>query len=64
MCKFILFFELPFFKHCHFNSSDGRVVKASVSEAVDLGFDSESDQTNNFKIGIHSFPASRSTLKG
>ena len=22
-----------------------------------LGFDSESGQTNNFKIGIHSFPA-------
>ena len=29
-----------------------------------LGFDSESDQTNDFKIGIHSFPAWRSALKG
>ena len=29
-----------------------------------LGFDSESDQTNDFKIAIHSFPAWRSALKG
>ena len=27
-----------------------------------LGFDSESGQTNDFKIGIHSFPAWRSAL--
>ena len=30
---------------------------ASASRLVDLGFDSESGQTNHFKIGIHSFPA-------
>ena len=29
-----------------------------------LGFDSESRQTNDFEIGIHSFPACRSALKG
>ena len=29
-----------------------------------LEFDSKSGQTNDFKIGIHSFPAWRSTLKG
>ena len=46
------------------NSADGRVVRASASGAVDLGFDSESGQTNDFKIGIHSFPAWRSALKG
>ena len=39
------------------NRSDGRVDRASVSELVDLGFDPESGQTNDFKIGIHSFPA-------
>ena len=38
--------------------------RASVSWAVDSGFDSESGQTNDFKIGIHSFPAWRSALKG
>ena len=31
--------------------------RASASGSVDLGFDSESGQTNHFKIGIHSFPA-------
>ena len=31
--------------------------RASASRSVDLGFDSESGQTNDFKIGIHSFPA-------
>ena len=30
---------------------------ASASGSVDLGFDSESGQTNDFKIGIHNFPA-------
>ena len=30
--------------------------RASVSGSVDLGFDSESSQTNDFNIGIHSFP--------
>ena len=29
-----------------------------------LGFDSESGQTNDFKIGIHSFAARRSALGG
>ena len=31
--------------------------RASASGSVDLGFDSESGQTNDFNIGIHSFPA-------
>ena len=31
--------------------------RASASGSVDLGFDSESGQTNDFKIGIQSFPA-------
>ena len=31
--------------------------RASASGSVDFGFDSESGQTNDFKIGIHSFPA-------
>ena len=31
--------------------------RASASGSVDLGFDSASGQTNDFKIGIHSFPA-------
>ena len=30
---------------------------ASASGSVDLSFDSESGRTNDFKIGIHSFPA-------
>ena len=30
---------------------------ASASGSVDLGFDSESGQINDFNIGIHSFPA-------
>ena len=30
---------------------------ASASGSVDLGFNSKSGQTNDFKIGIHSFPA-------
>ena len=30
---------------------------ASASGSVDLGFDSESGQITDFKIGIHSFPA-------
>ena len=38
--------------------------RASVSWAVDSGFDSESGQTNDFKIGIRSFPAWRLALKG
>ena len=44
------------------NTSRGTVqmaewYSASASGSVDLEFDSESGQTNNFKIGIHSFPA-------
>ena len=38
--------------------------RASASESVDLGFDSESDQTNDLKIAIHSFPAWRLVFKG
>ena len=33
------------------------LVRASASGPVNLGFDSESGQTNDSKIGIHSFPA-------
>ena len=39
-------------------------IRAPASGSVDWGFNSESDQTNDFKIGIHSFPAWRSALKG
>ena len=38
--------------------SDDRVDRASGFGSVDLEFDSESRQTNDLKIGIHSFPAS------
>ena len=31
--------------------------RASASGSVDLGFDSESGQTNDLKTGIHSLPA-------
>ena len=31
--------------------------RTSASGSVDLGFDSETGQTNDYKIGIHSFPA-------
>ena len=37
---------------------------ASAFGSVDLAFDSESGQTNDLKIGIRSFPARRSVLKG
>ena len=40
-----------------FNSSDGRVVWSVCLLSCRLGFDPESGQTNDFKIGIHSFPA-------
>ena len=46
------------------NSSDGRVVWSVCLLSCRLGFDSESGQTNDFKIGIHSFPAWRLALKG
>ena len=39
------------------NSSDGRVVWSVCLLSCRPGFDSESGQTNDFKIGIHSFPA-------
>ena len=45
-------------------SSDGRVVWSVRLLSCRLGFDSESGQTNDFNIGIHSFPAWRSALKG
>ena len=38
-------------------SSDGRVVWSVCLLSCRLGFDSELGQTNDFKIGIHSFPA-------
>ena len=40
-----------------FDSSDGRVVWSVCLLSCRLGFDSESGQTNDFIIGIHSFPA-------
>ena len=39
------------------SSSDGRVVWSVCLLSCRLGFDSESGQSNDFKIGIHSFPA-------
>ena len=33
-----------------FSSSNGQVVRASASRAVDFGFDSESGQTNEFRL--------------
>ena len=38
-----------------FNCPDGAVDKASDSVAVDFGFASESDQTYDLNIDIHSF---------
>ena len=38
--------------------------RTSASGLIDLGFDSESSQTSDLKIGIHSFPAGRSAFKG
>ena len=46
------------------NQSDGRVDPASASGSVDSGFDSESSQTNDLKIGIHNFPTRHSALEG
>ena len=39
------------------DSSDGRVVWSVCLLSCRLGFDSKSGQTNDYKIGIHSFPA-------
>ena len=41
----------------YFNSSDGRVVRSVCLLSCRLWFDSESGQTNDFNIGIYSFPA-------
>ena len=38
-----------------FNFSDGEVDRASVSVAVDFRFHSESGQTNDLNMDIHSF---------
>ena len=51
-------------KEDNLNSSYGRVVWSVCLLSCRLGFDSESGQTNDFNIGIHSFPAWRSALKG
>ena len=50
-------------------SSDDTLLRWPGGENVRLwscrlGFDSESGQTNDFTIDIHSFPASHSALKG
>ena len=54
-----------FFQHSqHFFKlrwPSGRSVRLWKSR---IGFDSESGQTNDIKIGIHSFPAIHSALKG
>ena len=47
-CLFVCFYKTD-------QMAEGYRVSASGS--VDLGFDSESGQTNDFKIGIYSFPA-------
>ena len=39
-----------------FVSSDGPVAKASSFLSSKFRFDFKSDQTNDFKIAIHSFP--------
>ena len=31
--------------------------RTSATGSADLGFDSKSGQTNDFKLGVHSFPA-------
>ena len=53
-------------KQAHFSRERyrGRVVWNVCLLSCRLGFDSESGQTNDFKIGIHSFPAWRSAWKG
>ena len=42
----------------------GRVDRASVTEAVDTGSIPGLVKPKTIKIGIHSFPASRSAIKG
>ena len=46
--------ELLVFITAHMAEWYGKSVRL---ESCRLGFDSESGQTNDFKIGIHSFPA-------
>ena len=41
----------------HITDQMARWYGASASGSIDLVFDSESGQTNDFKIVIHSFPA-------
>ena len=53
----------PYVAHSCFNSSDGRVVRASASAAVDSGL-IPSLVKPIILNGIHSFPAGRSALKG
>ena len=54
---FILFCDRLTANHTRFTDQMAEWYGASASGSVDLGFDSESGQTNDFKIGIHSFPA-------
>ena len=54
--KILVFAYIPSIVSCIY-SSDGREVKSVCLLSCRLGFDSESGQTNDFKIGIHSFPA-------
>ena len=42
---------------CFYTDQMAEWYRESASGSVDLGFDSESGQTNDFKIGINSFPA-------
>ena len=46
------------------SSTDDRVTKVSASEVVDFGLISNQVKPIITPIGIHSFPASRSALKG
>ena len=55
--------ELKFFARKPL-SSDGRVVRACATGAVDLGLIPSRVKPNDFEIGIHSFSAGRSALKG
>ena len=63
-CKLLIDLPTRFANNCKFssldhiyNSSDGRVVRSVCLLSCRLEFDSESGQTNDLKIGIHSFPA-------
>ena len=49
--------ERRFHKPLTLRRPDGRVDRASASGSVDLGFDSESGQTTDLKIGMHNFHA-------